>query len=51
MEQLYFEILDNELYISKTCEECKNKCKIYCLSKDAEVYCKKYNKERKNEKI
>lgn len=51
MEQLYFEILENELYISKTCEECKNKCKIYCLSKDAEVYCKKYEKEKKYEKI
>lgn len=44
MEQLYFEILENELYISKTCEECKNKCKIYCLSKDAEVYCNKFKK-------
>lgn len=45
MEQLYFEeVLDN-LFISNTCKGCKHNCNILCLSKDAVVYCKKYNKE------
>lgn len=44
MEQLYFEeVLDN-LFVSKTCQECKNECKVLCLSKNTLVYCKKYNK-------
>lgn len=40
--QLYFEELDGNLYISKTCKQCRNKCKVYSLSECAEVYCKKY---------
>lgn len=42
--QLYFEELDEKLYISKTCEQCINECKIYSVSKCAEVYCNKYRK-------
>ncbi len=39
--QLYFEELDGKLYISKTCKHCKRKCKIYCISNNAEIYCNK----------
>lgn len=42
--QLYFEELEEKLYISKTCDNCKEVCKVYCITKDAEVYCKKYRK-------
>lgn len=42
--QLYFEELENDLFISKTCEKCKNECKIKCITKDAEIYCYKYKK-------
>lgn len=44
MQQLYFEELENELYITTKCSECSNECKIYCLTEDAEVYCNKYKK-------
>ncbi|WP_270943153.1 hypothetical protein [Romboutsia lituseburensis] len=40
--QLEFELFDDELYISRTCKQCKYKCKIYCVSENAEIYCKKY---------
>ena len=45
--QLYFEELDGTLYISKTCKQCRNKCKVYSISKCAEIYCKNYQHENK----
>ncbi len=43
--QLYFEELEEKLYISKTCEMCINNCKVRCISNEAEIYCKKYKKK------
>lgn len=44
MEQLYFEeVLDN-LFVSNTCRKCKNNCKVLCLSKDAVIYCNKFKR-------
>ena len=41
-EQLYFEeVLDN-LFVSKTCQECNKDCKVLCLSKDAIIYCSNF---------
>ncbi|WP_195238588.1 hypothetical protein [Romboutsia sp. 1001285H_161024_C4] len=40
--QLYFEELDEKLYISGTCNECKELCKVYCITKDAQLHCSKY---------
>lgn len=46
-EQLYFEeVLDN-LFVSKTCQECKNDCKVLCLAKEAVIYCNKFKTEYK----
>lgn len=42
--QLYFEEILDDLYIAKTCTECKRDCKILCITKDAEIYCNKYKK-------
>lgn len=47
MEQLCFEGVLDDLFIAKTCSNCKNDCKILCLSKDAEIYCTKYKKDTK----
>ncbi|MDY3960155.1 hypothetical protein [Romboutsia timonensis] len=47
MEQLYFEEVLDDLFISKTCQECKNSCKVLCLSKEAVIYCKKFKGENK----
>lgn len=44
IEQLYFEILENEMYISKTCKECENDCKVLCLSENAVIYCNKFKR-------
>lgn len=44
MMQLYFEEVLDDLFISKTCKECKNDCKILCLSEEAVIYCKKFKK-------
>ena len=50
MEQLTFDMIMNQeqpevLYIATKCNECKNECKVFCLSQDAIIYCKKFNKE------
>lgn len=46
MEKLYFvEVLD-DLFVSKTCQECENDCKVLCLSEGAVIYCKKFKKEK-----
>ena len=38
MEQLYFEeVLDN-LFVSNTCRKCKNNCKVLCISEDKKAY-------------
>ena len=42
MEQLYFEeVLDN-LFVSNTCRKCKNNCKVLCISEDAIIYCRNF---------
>ena len=33
-----------KLYICNTCNSCLNSCKVYCISKDSILYCKKYKK-------
>ena len=45
--QLYFEELDWEMYISKTCKEFKRECKVYCITNNADIYCNKYKKHNK----
>ena len=41
-EQLYFEeVLDN-LFVSKTCQECNKYYKVLYLSKDAIIYCRNF---------
>ena len=40
--QLEFDIFDNELHIIDICNKCIKECKIYCVSSDANIYCKKY---------
>ena len=48
MTQMCFgevEIIEYGLYISDKCNQCIHKCKVYCVSKDAEVYCNKYKKD------
>ena len=30
------------LYIGKTCQSCKNKCKIKSICKNVEIFCKRY---------
>lgn len=47
MDQLFFEEVLYDLFLAKTCSNCKNDCKILCLSKDAEIYCTKYKKDTK----
>lgn len=42
--QLYFEEVLDDLYISKTCNECKNECKVFCITKYAKIYCSKFEK-------
>lgn len=42
--QLYFEELDGDMYLSKTCKECKRRCKVYCISENADILCNKYKK-------
>lgn len=42
--QLEFDFFEEDLYISKTCSECKNECKIRCITKDANIYCNRYKK-------
>ena len=42
MDQLYFEeVLDN-LFVSNTCRKCKNNCKVLCISEDAIIYCRNF---------
>ena len=47
MEQLYFEEVLDDLFLSSTCKECINDCKVLCLTQDAIIYCKKFEKEHK----
>ena len=35
------EIVDQPLFASITCQQCKNDCKIYTISESAEVFCAK----------
>lgn len=42
MEQLYFEEVLENLFMSKTCKECNKDCKILCLTQNAVIYCKKF---------
>lgn len=46
--QLEFELFEDKLYISSTCKNCKRKCKIYCISNNAEIYCNKYKNTPKS---
>ena len=32
------------LHICKTCQACKNKCKIKSICENVEIFCKKYKK-------
>ena len=37
-------MIDNPLFVSLTCQQCVNDCKIYTISETAEVFCIKYQK-------
>lgn len=45
--QLCFEEVLYNLFISKTCQACENKCKVLCSSKKATIYCNKYKNNKK----
>lgn len=40
------DIVNSPLYVSITCKQCINSCKIYTISESAEVFCIKYQKEK-----
>ncbi len=42
--QLEFDIFDNELHVLDICSECIKECKIYCISRNANMYCNRYKK-------
>ncbi|WP_195251946.1 hypothetical protein [Romboutsia sp. 1001713B170207_170306_H8] len=46
MEQLYFEEVLEDLFVPKLCKQCENNCKIYIISKDADIYCSNFEKNK-----
>lgn len=44
-QQLEFkeiELINNNMYICNTCNKCVHDCKVYSISKDTILYCRKY---------
>ena len=47
MTQLVFteyDVIEHDLYIADKCKECQKECKIYSISKDAQIFCKRFKK-------
>ena len=46
--QLCFDEILYNLYVSNTCKNCKNECKVFCKSEKAVIYCNKYKNKKTN---